>query len=37
VAGATEALNQAAAGDTGGLATTVRGIEDVCAQAGVQL
>ena len=37
VAGATEALNQAAAGDSGGLANTVRGIEDVCAQAGVQL
>ena len=37
VAGATEALNQAAAGDSGGLASTVRGIDGVCAQAGVQL
>jgi len=37
VAGATEALNQAAAGDTGGLAVTVRGIQGVCAEAGVQL
>ncbi len=37
VAGATEALNQAAAGDSTGLATTVRNIEGVCAQAGVQL
>ena len=37
VAGATEALNQAAAGDTGGLAVTVRGIQGVCSEAGVQL
>ena len=37
VGGVTEALNQAAAGDTGGMANTVRGIEGVCAQAGVQL
>ena len=37
VAGATEALNAASAGDTRGLANAVRGIEGVCAQAGVQL
>jgi hypothetical protein len=37
VAGATEALNAASAGDSAGMARTVRGIEGVCGQAGVQL
>ena len=37
VAGLTEALNAASAGDTAGMARTVRGVEGVCGQAGVQL
>jgi chromosome segregation ATPase len=35
--GVAEALNQAAAGDTNGLATTVRQIEGTCAAAGADL
>lgn len=35
--GVAKALNQAAVGDTGGLAATIRGIEGDCAQAGVAL
>ena len=35
--GVAEALNQAAAGDTNGLATTVREIEGTCAAAGAEL
>jgi chromosome segregation ATPase len=35
--GVAQALNQAAVNDTDGLASTVRGIEGVCAQAGVAL
>jgi hypothetical protein len=35
--GVAQALNQAAVNDTRGLASTVHGIEDVCAQAGVAL
>jgi hypothetical protein len=35
--GVAQALNQAAVNDTGGLMRTVRGIEGVCAQAGVAL
>ena len=37
VAGLTEALNAASAGDTAGMARTVHGVEGVCRQAGVQL
>jgi chromosome segregation ATPase len=35
--GVAEALNQAAVGDTGGLAATVSGIEGTCAEAGAEL
>ena len=35
--GVAEALNQAAAGDTNGLARTVREIEGTCAAAGAEL
>jgi septal ring factor EnvC (AmiA/AmiB activator) len=35
--GVAQALNQAAVNDTNGLMSTIRGIEDVCAQAGVAL
>lgn len=37
LAGAAEALNQAAARDTSGAAATIRDIEGVCAEAGVEL
>jgi chromosome segregation ATPase len=37
LAGAAEALNQAAARDTAGSAATIRGIEGSCAEAGVAL
>ena len=37
LAGAAEALNQAAARDTAGAAATIRDIEGVCAEAGVEL
>jgi septal ring factor EnvC (AmiA/AmiB activator) len=35
--GVAEALNQAAVGDTDGLAATVRSVEDTCAEAGAEL